>query len=128
MSSEKLGERIVSRREQMGLSQLDLSKRSGVKQSTLSELEKGASKSISGENLAKLCRELRLTPEYIMWGAPMDADKSVALAEAEASYIIRSITKEQRDTLLTMARSLLKPTQPLLMWDGENIYENHKPH
>lgn len=128
MDTDSLGGRIIARRNDLGLSQLDLSRKSGVKQPTLSELEKGLSKSISGENLAKLCRELRLTPEYLMWGGPLHADKSVALAEAEASYIIRNISKEQREVLLTMARSLLKPSQPLLIWDGDNIQEQRPPH
>jgi transcriptional regulator with XRE-family HTH domain len=123
-----MGARIVARRESMGLTQIDLAKRSGVKQPALSGLENGTSKSISGENLAKLCRELRLTPEFLLWGGPLNTDESVAIAEAEAAYIIRSISKEQRDMLLTMARSLLKPTQPVLMWDGGNTYEARPPH
>ena len=114
VADDQLGSRITARREQLGLDQLDLATRSGVKQSTLSELESGKSKSISGLNLARLCRELRLTPEYLIGGGREAADPDVAVAEAEACYIIRQLGSSQRETLLVLARALLSPSKSVL--------------
>ena len=106
--------RLAALLERSGLKQLDLAKRTAIKQNTLSDLLAGKSKSINGENLAKLCREFCVTPEFIMFGDGDAPDPEVSFAVAEISYILRRIHKGDRDAILKMARAFVSPSDPLI--------------
>lgn len=109
-----LADRISMRMKSLGISQIDLARRADIKQNTLSDLEKGKSKSISGETLAKLCRELRLTAEYLLFGGLEPGGSDLQMSEAEAVYILRMLPPESRETFLNLGRALLSPSPPLL--------------
>lgn len=99
-----IGKRIRARRKALGLTQVDLAVAAGVKQNTLSDIETGKTAEMEGSTLAGLCRELRLTPEYLVFGHGEAEDTDLAMIESEMVAIIRSISPEQREMLLGMAR------------------------
>jgi transcriptional regulator with XRE-family HTH domain len=99
-----IGSRIRARRKALGLTQVDLAVAAGVKQNTLSDIETGKTAEMEGSTLAGLCRELRLTPEYLVFGHGVAEDTDLAMIESEMVAIIRSISPEQREMLLGMAR------------------------
>lgn len=108
------GARIRARRKQLGLDQTTLAERVGIKQPGLSAIETGETKQMEASTLAGLCRELRLTAEYIMFGAGSEADADLAVAEAELLYILRAIAPERREFLLGQARAVFSPPAPVL--------------
>jgi transcriptional regulator with XRE-family HTH domain len=99
-----IGTRIRARRKALGLTQIDLAVAIGVKQNTLSEIETGKTREMEAFTLAGLCRELRLTPEFVVFGHGVCDDDDLAVIESEMVAIIRSITPDQREMLLGMAR------------------------
>lgn len=60
-----IGERIKKLRSLRGLTQNELSKRSGVWQGSISRLESGVSSSISADSATKLARELGVSIDYL---------------------------------------------------------------
>ena len=71
MGDEKLlreiGERIHSRRKELGLTQEQLAERMDVSIQMISNLELGK-KAIRPENLVKICRILHISADYILRG------------------------------------------------------------
>ena len=68
-----LGERLSKARKLRKLTQQRLAEKSGVKQSSISELETGESTSISGDTLIGVCAALRIRPAWLVrGGAPME--------------------------------------------------------
>jgi transcriptional regulator with XRE-family HTH domain len=112
--TDTLGRRIEHRREALGLGKLELASLSGIAQSTLSELESGKSKSISGLNLAKLCRELRVTPDYLMFGGSNPGDPERDVDGAEIAHLFMILGAPQRDAVLRLARGFLTPQTRVL--------------
>ena len=75
----RLGERIRTARKARDMTQERLAKLAGIRQPSLSELESGESKSISGEVLIGISGALRVRPEWIMnERGPMEPDASSA--------------------------------------------------
>lgn len=75
------------RKEIRGMTQQELAKLSGVKQTTISDLETGESKSPVGTNLVALAQSLQVNPDWLARGkgdmAPIDVPlppKAVLLA------------------------------------------------
>lgn len=71
--NSEMGQRIVKKRKQLGLSQEDLAARADVSPQMLSTAERG-SKSILSENLLKISRALGVTADYLLTGRMVDAD------------------------------------------------------
>jgi len=61
-----LGLKIRRRREELGLSQMDLSKLAEIPQSRISELESGARTQMSLQNLRSMARALRVSADYLL--------------------------------------------------------------
>jgi transcriptional regulator with XRE-family HTH domain len=74
-----LGERLKLIRERRGLSQNELSRRSGVRQALISELEAGKKTDTTGGALVRLARVLAVSVDYLL--GTFDPD-SEALAAA----------------------------------------------
>ena len=74
-----IGKRILARRKALGLTQIDLAEAAGVKQNILSDIETGKTAEMEGSTLAGLCRELRLTPEYLVFGHGVAEDTDLAI-------------------------------------------------
>lgn len=80
--SEVRPERIIARREAMGLSQAKLGELSGASQASIQRIEAGETR--SPRNLLDLARALRTTPEYLTGGSEDPQDDGVS--EARLPY------------------------------------------
>ena len=61
-----LGDRLKFIREQKGLSQNELSRRSGVRQALISELESGKKEDTTGHALRSMARVLGVSVDYLL--------------------------------------------------------------
>lgn len=126
-----IGTRVRDRRKQLGFSQIELAASSGIKQPTLSQIERDQTQEMEASTLAGLCRELMLTPDYLIFGIGEASDADLALKESELLFIIRSINKQKQETLLDMARALYAkpaPVQvPVIAYDAM-VDRSHKKH
>lgn len=72
----EMGDRIIKRRKQLGLSQEELAARADVSPQMVSTAERG-SKSILSENLLKLSIALGVSADYMLTGEINDADANI---------------------------------------------------
>jgi transcriptional regulator with XRE-family HTH domain len=82
-----LGERLKAIRERRGLSQNELSRRSGVRQALISELEAGKKMDTTGLALVRLARVLAVSVDYLLGTFDPDSERlatEFALAEQPA--------------------------------------------
>lgn len=103
--------RVAALREARGLNQTELAAKIGVKQSAISMIEDGTTKSLSGKVLAGLCEHLNSTPKYILTGAGKLPD-DVAMRVAELTSLGQRMTREALDAVLTAARAVLAVDKP----------------
>ena len=61
-----LGDRLKGIREKRGISQNELSRRTGVRQALISEIESGRKDDTTGKALRRLARELGVTTDYLI--------------------------------------------------------------
>jgi len=111
---DTIGSRIKARRKKLGLTQVDLAVAIGIKQPSLSDIENNVTQDMAATTLAGLCRELRVTPEYVVFGIGPDEDENLAIQEAELLYILRMMPPESRDQLVNTARSFVVALKPVL--------------
>lgn len=72
----EMGDRIIKRRKQLGLSQEELVARADVSPQMVSTAERG-SKSILSENLLKLSIALGVSADYLLTGEINDSDANI---------------------------------------------------
>ncbi len=65
---DMIGERIRARRKELNLKQPELGKIVGISGAAISQLERGDSKNPSSENLLKLAKALKCSPEWLQTG------------------------------------------------------------
>lgn len=122
-SMDTIGKRIKARRKSLGLTQVDLALRVGIKQPTLSQIESDQTKEMEASTLAGLCRELMLTPDYLIFGAGDAGDDELPLKASELLYILRSLSQDKQESLMHMARGLYSPPAPVKFqatdWDRQ---------
>ena len=70
-----MGARIAERRKQLGFTQERIAELSGVSPQFFSSIETG-SKNMRVENLARICRALRVSADYILFGTTNPTDLS----------------------------------------------------
>ena len=70
-----LGERLKLIREQRGISQNELSRRSGVRQALISELESGKKADTTGHALRSLARVLGTSVDYLVGTFDPDSER-----------------------------------------------------
>lgn len=89
---KKMGQRILARRKALGMTQDDLADIIGVTPPMISNLEQGK-KAIRPNNLAKICKALGLSADFVLYGAdtqtPVDivADKLPHLTDAQLQMV-----------------------------------------
>ena len=103
----RVGKRIRDLREARGLEQGDLAKLARIKQSTLSDLERGRSKSPRGDTLVKLAAALEVDPDSLMTGDPKQHKPQPDIEHAELLDIYLALTDSHRSALLAAARAML---------------------
>jgi transcriptional regulator with XRE-family HTH domain len=102
-----LGRKVRTLRKARGLTQVQLAKKLGITQPSLSEIETGETKEVSGTVLAALCRVLRSMPDYFVLDEVGDTDfGEMGLAQQEAVYLIGHMKGETREAALKSLRGM----------------------
>lgn len=104
-----LGPRIESRLQAIGLSQAELARRIGVRQSTMNSLIRGNSR--TSRSIVQIARELETTPAYLLGetddpNVEFPDDHSVSPEELRWVELIRLLQPNDRSALLQVTRSL----------------------
>ena len=96
-----IGEKIVHRREELGLTQVQLSKMCGIKAPTLNNYEKNKTFP-NEENLFRLMKALKCDANYL-FGSTITAE-SFTLTEWERIFVkkFRTLDKYGKNTIATM--------------------------
>ena len=101
--------RLRHARKQRGLTQVKLAQLSGVKQASISDLERGESKSFRGSTLMSLAKSLNVSPEWLSHGkGPMErrdvplTDKAILVAQAW-QRLAPEVQEKMAEMILTMA-------------------------
>jgi len=76
------GDRLRQRREELGLTQAQLSERTGIRQFHISRIEGGGIRDVKGETLRRLALALRVSADFLL--GMDDAEEQPALAAAMA--------------------------------------------
>ena len=80
-----LGARVQAARERVGMTQEELAKGAGVRQSHISRIESGDIKDIRGATLAALAKTLGVTTDHLLGLDEIeDEDKTPAVGKAAA--------------------------------------------
>ena len=86
----KINERIKERRQQLGLTLLEVAEALGVKEATAQRYESGAIKNRSHETICKLSSLLHCSPSYLMgWEDPVAPAAAFSLSDLEKQIVIR---------------------------------------
>lgn len=90
MTIHDLGLRLRNARKLRKMSQAALAKAAGVKQPSISELESGETKIISGDTLIAISQALQVRPEWIVTGRePMEVHPHALLSEDERDLLAK---------------------------------------
>lgn len=106
MSIQSLGERLREARRARKVTQAQLAKAAGVKQPSISELETGETKMISGDTLIAISSALRVRPEWLLTNrGQMEDDVGATLSPDERQLLAnyRAATPRWRVSLLYMS-------------------------
>lgn len=107
MDKTTVGGRVKALRTTLGLTQVQLSKKSGVPQPTISDIERGHTKDLAGDNLTRLCAALNTNPQWLIFskGTPGPAIQT-DIDESELLNLYRALSDEQKASLLSVVRSM----------------------
>lgn len=120
------GERIDELLGERGISQSELARRVGLRQSTINYLVSGRSQ--GSKHLHKIARELGTTAEYLM-GETDDPEPdapagNVVMLDSEARELLRLIERmsaADRRTLVQVARSMAKTPA-----ESDTLHDHHR--
>jgi transcriptional regulator with XRE-family HTH domain len=101
---DTIGKRISTRRNALGIKQVDLARNIGIKQGYLSEIENDKKGDMGAPILMGLCRELKLTPEFLFYGEGASEARERQLLESEVLFFLRAISADQRTVIIGMLR------------------------
>lgn len=110
-----IGARIRAARTAKGLTQQRLAQLVGVRQTSISDLERGESKSPAASTLVALSRVLDVNHEWLVTGrGTMAAAVAPTIEEAELLAIWRELTPGNQAALIGAARGILasQPHEP----------------
>ncbi|WP_344692935.1 helix-turn-helix transcriptional regulator [Sphingomonas cynarae] len=101
-----LGARIDRRRIAMGISQAELARRVGIRQSTINSLINGDSR--SSRSITQIARELRTTPSYLL-GETDDPDANAPPPSAPpiAQFVTMTVALPNEEVLTQMFLAML---------------------
>ena len=102
-----MGKRIEALRLARGWSQTFAAEQLNISQPSLSDIEKGVTKSLKGETVVMLCKVFHTTAEYIYYGGQAD-DPELPLIEAELIYMARALTPDRRANALDSVRGIFR--------------------
>lgn len=107
-----VGQRLRDIRERRKLTQEQLARDAGVTQPSISELETGETKEISGPVLISISRALKINPIWLMTGEGQE-ELNIVLHASERGRRILEVFEESNDqakaTLFQVANALAQP-------------------
>jgi transcriptional regulator with XRE-family HTH domain len=115
-------DRLRAARDAAGVTDTDIARACGVKNPSVNGWMTGATKTIEGENLLKVCAFLQTSPEWIVFGKKEDEPKVKPAftmnldAELDRAVELMQLYKE----LSPNARDLILQTARLAKTAGEN--------
>jgi transcriptional regulator with XRE-family HTH domain len=106
----KWNDRLKAARDAAGVTDTDITRACGVKNSSVNGWMTGATKTIEGENLLKVCAFLGTTPDWIIFGRK--EEKPVVAMNFDAEFeramelmmIYKDLPSDAREFLLRSAR------------------------
>ena len=103
-----VGGRIRWLRESKNMSQLELANKSGIKQSTLSDIERLRSNAPNAANLLRIAAALEANPHWIATGEgdPLAFSPPPEQGSQEIADIFNELSPGKRNALLAAARAL----------------------
>lgn len=81
-----IGQRIRKQRERLGLSQRELARRTGIPQSTISDIERGVQEDMTTAMVKRFARALACTTDYLI-GMYEDEDEPAEDEEPAAAAV-----------------------------------------
>ncbi|WP_288338555.1 helix-turn-helix domain-containing protein [uncultured Sphingomonas sp.] len=100
-----LGRRIDDRRRELGISQAELARRVGMRQSTLNSLINGASR--SSRKIVELAQHLRTTPAYLVGHTDDPEEGGLPSPPPAPAEIFLKVTLPPEEALGQMFEALL---------------------
>lgn len=103
----KLPGRIKQRRQELGMTLLDLAKLTGVQEATVQRWESGEIKTVKYETVEKLAEVLKCEPVYLMgWDESASAERVTEHAK-EFSQLFSKLTEEQQLMIIQVIKGFL---------------------
>lgn len=113
--------RLRHARKARSLTQVKLASISGVKQSSISDLERGESKSFRGSTLVSLAKALQVSPEWLANGKGTMERRDVPLSD-EAVMVAadwQRLPTELRNTIANMIRAAAAQQDKMGIQNGD---------
>jgi transcriptional regulator with XRE-family HTH domain len=96
------GNRLAEARVRAGLTQVQLARDTGVKQSSISSFETGVRPRMDAWAIHSLCKRLSITAEYLL-----DGNRGADSDEAEATALLRNADPALRAAAMAALRGML---------------------
>jgi transcriptional regulator with XRE-family HTH domain len=104
-----IGQRVRMRRHELNITQVDLSRTSGITQSSLSNIETDSTKSLRGMTLIGLARGLKTSTRWIMSGkGPHEPEPQLSAQEEHLIQVFLDLSDTNRMALLAAAEAMQK--------------------
>lgn len=106
-----LADRVRVKREERGLNQADLAKKSGITQATISRIESGEVTQPKSENLLKLAQALGVTVDFLVGKSDKMEFGDALKADEKAKVLFRGyerLTEDRRTQLQSFLEWLLE--------------------
>lgn len=101
------GQRVKWLREEKKMPQLTLAKAIGIKQPSLSQLERGKSKSPAASTLLRIAAVLEANPEWIMHGRGHPFEIDAVESDSEMRDVFSQLSPAHQAAILAAAKALL---------------------
>jgi len=101
------GQRVRWLRESKNMLQSTLAKAIGIKQPSLSQIERGSSKSPSASTLLRIAAALDANPDWIINGRGHPFEPDAAVSQSEMTDVFSKLSPEHQAAILAAAKSLL---------------------
>ena len=102
-----IGDRLKERRNQKGLTQMQLAKLIGGSQSLIAQLETGNSKSANAENLLKIAAALETNPNWLLTGKGDPDLASFSPSDTDISSLANNLSPAKKAAWVAVGMALL---------------------